>query len=81
MYSFFLFRIFIEPIPCSIPELPANSYYRNLPSFIQQIDDGGQLEYMCENSRYRRRIFCRRGKIQPQLPICFSGNITWLIVK
>jgi len=37
--------------------------------------DGSQLEYICGNSRHRRRIFCRKGKILPRIPKCFHGKI------
>lgn len=39
--------------------------------------DGSQLEYICGNSRYRRRIICRKGKILPRLPKCFHGKINF----
>lgn len=35
------------------------------------------MEYRCENSLYRHRITCRRGKILPRLPICFRGKISF----
>ncbi|CAF0950052.1 unnamed protein product [Rotaria sordida] len=62
-----------KPIPCAIPSLPSNGHYRNLRPFIQYIDDGSQLQYVCGNSRYRRRIFCRQGKILPRMPKCFNN--------
>ncbi len=68
------FRVLIEPILCSIPSLPAHGRYLHHHPIGQYMHDGSQLVYTCGNSRHRRRIICRRGKILPKLPKCFSGK-------
>ena len=42
---------------------------------MQRIDDESHLQYICENSPYRQRIFCRRGKLLPRKPVCYNGKI------
>lgn len=74
IFSSILFT-FIEKIPCSIPPLPQTARYINLRPFMKKLNDGTYLEYMCENSKYRQRIICRQGKILPQKPMCYNGNI------
>jgi hypothetical protein len=77
IFIFHQFLVFFneEPIPCSIPSLPPTGRYLNHRPFSEQMNDGSQLEYICGNSRHRRRILCRKGKILPRLPKCFHGKI------
>jgi hypothetical protein len=65
----------LDPISCSIPALPRNAHYSHLRPFIQKINDGSHLEYICDNSHHRHRIICRRGKIFPRMPMCYNGII------
>ncbi len=69
------FRLLVESISCSIPSLPPHGRYLHHHPLAEHIHDGSQLVYTCGNSRHRRRIICRKGKILPRLPKCFSGKI------
>lgn len=64
----------IESIPCPVPPLPDNAEYVQITSSQNHLQDGQHLEYRCENSLYRHRITCRRGKILPRLPMCYRGR-------
>jgi hypothetical protein len=73
--SFLFCLLFIESIHCLIPPLPPYARYINFRPFMQKINDGHHLEYLCKNSLHRQRIICRRGKILPKNPICYNGKI------
>ncbi|UJR30906.1 hypothetical protein I4U23_018416 [Adineta vaga] len=62
-----------KPISCPIPGLPRDARYMRLRPFMQKIPDGSHLEYLCENSKQRQRIVCRRGKIFPKHLRCYNG--------
>lgn len=68
------------PISCRIPSLPHRARYTNLLSTDEWMSDSSFLEYVCGNSRYRQRIFCRQGKILPRLPRCFYGKMIFVSI-
>ena len=69
----------LEPESCPIPSLPAHARFLRHQSLPDQMADGTHLEYVCGQSRQRRRIFCRQGKILPRLPRCFRGIFNSMI--
>ena len=69
----------LEPESCPIPSLPAHARFLRHQSLPDQMTDGTHLEYICGQSRQRRRIFCRQGKILPRLPRCFRGIFNSMI--
>ena len=68
------FDVSIEPVHCSIPRLPPNARYLTDGLLGEQMTDGSQLKSICGNSRRHRRITCRKGRIYPRSPKCFSGS-------